>query len=198
MRYGAILADPPWSFKTHSSRGLGRSAAAHYNVLPLDRIKALGPRIEELAAKDACLFLWVTDPMLPQAMQVLDAWGFQFKTVAFYWRKLTITGKEHFGTGYWTRANPEQCWLATRGNPKPLHRGIRRLVSAPVRQHSRKPDVVREAIQQLCAGPYVELFARESAPGWDAALSDEAGLFDAGPVRTRRWSSHRGPDSFPA
>ena len=106
--------------------------------------------------------------MLPHGLEVLQAWGFTFKTVAFYWRKLTVNGKEHFGTGYWTRANPEQCWLATRGNPKPLARGIRRLVSHPVREHSRKPDEVREAIPRLCAGPYVELFARESAVGWDA------------------------------
>jgi N6-adenosine-specific RNA methylase IME4 len=131
--------------------------------------------------------------MLPQALSVIDAWGFTYKTVGFFWVKRTKHGKSHIGTGYWTRANPEQCLLATRGRPKRVSASVRALVEAPLREHSRKPDEVRERIQALVPGPYCELFARSSAPGWDVAFSDESGLFDGAcaPVATRRIPSTR-------
>lgn len=182
--YAAIYADPPWSFAVRSARGLGRSAQAHYDCMDLPAIKALP--VGEIAAKDACLFLWATNPMLPQALEVMSAWGFTYKTVAFAWAKRTKHGKWHIGTGYWTRANAELCLLGTRGRPKRLSASVRMLVEAPVRQHSRKPNEVRAGIERLVAGPYVELFARETAPGWDVAFSSQEGLLDAGPVATRR------------
>lgn len=182
--YSAILADPPWRFATYSAKGLGRSAEAHYDCLSLPEIKALP--VGELALPDSCLFLWATNPLLPQALEVMAAWGFTYKTVAFCWSKRTKHGKWHIGTGYWTRANAELCLLGTRGKPRRLSRGVRMLVEAPIRQHSRKPDEVRAGIEALVLGPYLELFARESAPGWSVTFSDQAGLLDAGPVATRR------------
>lgn len=186
-RYGAILADPPWRFATRSDKGLGRSAQAHYDCMTLPEIKALP--VQGMAAKDCCMFLWTTNPMLPDALDVMRCWGFTFKTVAFCWAKRTKHGKWHIGTGYWTRANAEICLLGTRGQPKRLSAAVRMLVEAPVRQHSRKPDEVRAGIEQLVAGPYLELFSRETAPGWDVAFSAQAGLLDDGPVPTRRLPS---------
>ena len=81
------------------------------------------------------------------------------------------------GTGYYTRANPELCLLFTRGNPKRISSAVRKLIIAPRREHSRKPDETRERIERLVAGPYCELFARASAPGWDS-WGLEAGKFD--------------------
>ena len=92
------------------------------------------------------------------------------------------------GLGYWTRANPEQCLLGTRGKPVRRAKNVRRLVVERRREHSRKPDAVRDRIERLVGGPYLELFARETKVGWDC-WGDQAGLFDTGPVATRRQPS---------
>lgn len=185
--YRVILADPPWKFSTYSSKGKGRSAEAWYDCLSLRDIMALPA--EEQAADDCVLFLWVTDPFLQAAFDVIKAWGFIYKTVGFYWAKQDIKSGWPIGTGYWTRANPEQCLLATRGKPKRRDAGVRKLIVAPRREHSRKPDETYDRIERLCEGPYLELFARQRREGWDA-WGDEA---DSGPRQVRRWSSKQGP-----
>lgn len=165
--FGAIYADPPWSFAVYSDKGKGKSAERHYAVMSLAAIKALP--VADVAAPDCALFLWASDPMLPQALEVMAAWGFVYKTVAFTWAKTTAPfGKWHFGCGYWTRANPEMCLLGTRGKPKRLSAAVRQLVVAPRREHSRKPDEVAGGIERLVAGPYLEMFARTTRPGWTA------------------------------
>jgi N6-adenosine-specific RNA methylase IME4 len=129
--------------------------------------------VADLAADD-CAFL-----------EQIEAWGFEFKTVAFYWVKRNKHRADFFtGLGYWTRANPEICLLATRGNPRRQAKDVRKLVVAPRREHSRKPDCVRERIERLVKGPYLELFARETKPGWDC-WGNQAGFFDAGVIATR-------------
>ncbi len=161
MKYRVIYADPPWTFKVYSDKGKGRSAEAHYDVMTLSEIKAFP--CKDFAADDCVLFLWTTDPMLPYSLEVLDAWEFTFKTVGFYWVKPNF-----MGTGYWTRANPEQCLLATRGHPKRVNNNVRKLVTA-----------------QLCDGPYLDAFARQRHPGWDC-VGDEV---DTGP-QPRKWRSN--------
>lgn len=166
-RYGVILADPPWQFMARSPKGDGRSAVQHYPVMGLGGIKALP--VAEIAAPDCTLLLWAIDPMLPQALEVIEAWGFTFKTVGFYWTKRTRTGLPFVGQGYWTRANPEQCLLATRGSPKRHARDVRRWIDAPVRQHSRKPDLAKARIERLLGPvPRLEMFSRSETHGWDA------------------------------
>ncbi len=192
--YNVICADPPWTFATYSRKGKGRSAEAHYACLGFDDICAIP--VADWAARDSILLLWVTDPLLPKGLELIEAWGFTYKTVGFYWAKLNKSAppirllEKDFSTGmgFWTRANPEQCLLATRGHPKRLAKDVRRLVVAPRREHSRKPDQVYERIERLAAGPYLEMFARQARPGWDA-WGTEAGLFDDGPVATRKWPS---------
>jgi N6-adenosine-specific RNA methylase IME4 len=148
--------------------------------------------IAEAAADDCALFLWAVDPMLPRAIELIKAWGFEYKTVAFYWVKLNSAARHDAdfftGLGYWTRANPEQCLLATRGKPMRRAKDVRRLVVEKRREHSRKPDCVRERIERLVAGPYLELFARETKAGW-GCWGNQSGLFDAGAVPTRRQPS---------
>jgi N6-adenosine-specific RNA methylase IME4 len=185
--YRVIYADPPWTFATYSQKGKGRSAEAHYNCMSLDEVKALP--VADWAADDAILLLWATDPLLDRALDVIRAWGFTYKTVGFYWVKENLSGNGFFtGLGFWTRANPEQCLLATRGHPKRKAADVKKLVVSPRREHSRKPDEMYGHIERLADGPYLEMFARTSRPNWDA-WGMQAGLFDAGPVSTRRWRS---------
>lgn len=166
--YGAILADPPWRFRVWSEATDKRNgvAAAHYATRDLEWIAGLP--IAETAAPDCVLFLWSCCPLLPEALQIISAWGFEFKTVAFTWAKCNSRGGAYIGLGYWTRANAELCLLATRGHPKRLAKDVPQLILERRREHSRKPDCVRERIQRLVAGPYLELFARSAASGWDA------------------------------
>ena len=164
--YGLIMADPPWHFAVRSPKGEGRSASQHYDVMSLSEIKALP--VADVAGRDCILLMWVIDPMLPQAMEVLEAWGFTYKTVGFYWTKRTKSGLPFVGQGFWTRANPEQCWLATRGSPKRAERNVRRWIDAPIREHSRKPDLAFARAERLGgAVPRLEMFGRQARGSWD-------------------------------
>lgn len=171
--YGAILADPPWRFQAWSGKGTARAADNHYDTASTDEICDLP--VESLASENAVLFLWSCWPMLPDALCLIEAWGFTYKTCAFNWTKAHAGQVEMFqddikaymGLGYWTRANTEPCLLATRGKPKRLNADVRQAIIAPKREHSRKPEGIHASIQRLVAGPYLELFARQKRPGWD-------------------------------
>lgn len=115
------------------------------------------------------LFLWATFPRLEWALQVIKAWGFDYKTCAFNWTKLNKkNNKPAFGTGYYTRSNAEVCLLATRGKPIVESHAISSVVITPIEEHSKKPDVVPELIVELCGNiPRIELFARRQRDGWD-------------------------------
>jgi len=173
--YPVILCDPPWKFKVFSKKGLGKSAERHYQTLEYAAIVELLGGVE--VADDCVLFLWVTDPMLEKGLNLIRDMGFTYKTVAFTWVKKTKHGKDHMGTGYYTRANPEMCLLATKG--KPLQRkskSVRQLMVSPLREHSRKPDEIYDRIEELFDGPYLEIFARTRRSGW-AALGNEVDKF---------------------
>jgi N6-adenosine-specific RNA methylase IME4 len=178
--YGAILADPPWDWRSwRRAKGMtdapltSRDVSYHYNVMDSGDIGSLP--VSDLAGENCVLFMWVTWPLLPQALTVVDQWGFDYKTCAFDWMKANNTQPSFFeeevpaqvGMGYWTRSNTEPCLLATRGKPKRINADVRQGIIAPRRQHSRKPDGVHARIERLVAGPYLELFARQRRPNWD-------------------------------
>jgi N6-adenosine-specific RNA methylase IME4 len=160
--YKVILADPPWTFRTYSHKGKSRSAETWYYCMTIEDIKAMS--VADYAASDCMLFLWVPDPLLPVGLEVIAAWGFTHKSVAFTWVETTKDGTGFpIGCGYWTQGNTEYCLLATRGKPQRLSRAVHQLVLSPRREHSRKPDEVYDSIEALCPGPYLELFARSHA-----------------------------------
>jgi len=125
--------------------------------------------VADIAAKDSALFMWATFPQLKEAFRVMEAWGFQYKTLAFLWLKQNRKADTWFyGMGFWTRSNAEVCLMATRGHPKRQNAGIHQFVVARIEEHSKKPDVVRDKIVQLMGdAPRIELFARQKTPGWD-------------------------------
>ena len=166
-KYGVILADPPWHYKVYSQKGAGRSAESHYPTMKIEDIKALP--VSDIADKDCALFLWVTFPCLLEGLEVIKAWGFTYKTVAFVWVKQNKKSESLFwGMGYWTRSNVELCILATRGRPKRVHAGVHQVVVSHIEEHSRKPEEVHERIKRLMGGvPKIELFARRKTDGFD-------------------------------
>jgi N6-adenosine-specific RNA methylase IME4 len=179
LHYGVILADPPWYFRNYSAKGEGKNPVAHYDCMDLDAIKALP--VSHLAAPDCACIMWATAPMLPQAIETMAAWGFAFKS-AGAWAKQSSTGEKWaFGIGYCYRSAAEFWLLGTLGKPRQRSRSIRNLIAAPVREHSRKPDQMRTDIEALFDGPYLELFARESAAGWDS-WGNQVNKFDPAPV----------------
>jgi N6-adenosine-specific RNA methylase IME4 len=165
--YGAILADPPWSFRSWGGKTgtPHRGAHDHYATTPEAALAALP--VAELTRDDCALFMWAIDSHLDEALRLGAAWGFTYKTRVFEWLKLTSTGKIHFGMGYWTRKQSESCLLFTQGNPRRKSKGVRQLIQAPVREHSRKPEEQYQKIESLVDGPYAELFSRRRRPGWD-------------------------------
>jgi N6-adenosine-specific RNA methylase IME4 len=184
VKYSVILADPPWTFATYSAKGKGRSAEAHYDCLTVEEIMALP--VSDWAARDAVLYLWCTVPHLEHGLAVLRAWGFEYKS-NFAWVK------ERQGTGYWARNRHEHLLIGARGSKVcPRFNGIApadSVLEGQQRQHSQKPDEARAIIERYHPGvAKLEMFARETAQGWDA-WGDEVGLLDGGPVATRRWAS---------
>ena len=166
-KYNIIYADPPWQFKTYSDKGKGRSAERHYPTMTKAEIQRLP--IERLCAKDCVLFLWVTMPCLIEGIELIEKWGFKYKTCAFTWVKKNKKSEGwFFGNGYWTRSNAELCLLATKGKPKRVSASVRQICDSRVGRHSEKPSELRERIVQLLGDlPRIELFARQHAEGWD-------------------------------
>lgn len=170
------MADPPWRFEVFDrATGLEKSPDSHYETMQLDELKALP--VGDLFASNALFAMWVYDPMLPQAIELADAWGFRFVTPLFRWLKATdgqwrlFEDGERlgFGTGYHTRGGGcEECWLFKRGTGlKVLRHDIRKEFYAPRREHSRKPDEVASWMVDLYGDvPRIELFARTRRNGW--------------------------------
>lgn len=175
--FSIIMADPAWQYRDKANDGQ-RGASHKYDCMTLKEIIDLKPGIDRIAAPDCALFLWATGPMMREAFHVGFKWGFKFRTYAFVWikttRKSTVANLEtdpvklFFGMGNWTRSNAEFCLLFTRGKMKRVDASVRQVILSPVRGHSQKPDETRDRIVKLMGDlPRVELFARNTTPGWD-------------------------------
>ena len=148
--YNVIYADPPWRY---SDKGCNGNAADHYPTMTFSEMRRLP--VGDIAAKDCVLFMWATYPMMREALFLIDAWGFTYKSIAFQWVKQNRSGNGYFfGLGRWTRGNTEPCLIATRGKPQRASNAVSQLVVSPLREHSRKPDEVRDRIVELMGGGY--------------------------------------------
>ena len=165
-KYNIIYADPPYHFKHWNDETVTRKVP--YDVMSKEEIYNLP--VQDICAKDCILFLWVTFPKLLDGLETMKQWGFIYKTVGFNWIKKNKKADSFFwGLGYWTRSNSELCLIGTKGKPKRKSMGVHQIVYEPIREHSRKPDCVRDRIVELCGDlPRIELFARQRVKGWDS------------------------------
>lgn len=172
-RYRIIYADPPWRFG--SKEPTGKRGGTDYK--PLETVYPTVPTrtmkewdVGWIAAEDAALFMWVTDAHIEDALELFEAWGFRYVTVAFVWSKKTINGKNVQNLAPWTLKNCELCLFGTRGRMAQYKQknNVPQLVEAVRGRHSEKPEEVQRRIEQLFGDiPRIELFARRYAPGWD-------------------------------
>jgi N6-adenosine-specific RNA methylase IME4 len=164
--YSIIYADPCWDYagrQQHGSVRENKSVGDHYDTLPLAKLKTLD--VKSITEPDALLFMWTSSPHLEQAIELMKAWGFQYKTIAFVWEKQKVN------PGYYTMSQCEMCLVGKRGSiPKPRgSRNERQFLSSMRGRHSEKPEEVRARIERMFPTQRkVELFARASAEGWDA------------------------------
>ena len=186
--FKTILADPPWRYQMWNAKDhtRWRGSQHHYDCSTPQHIARLP--VGDVADKSCTLLLWVTQPHLENAFRVMWAWGFTYKTIGFVWLKTRkglvgdfwiedlIDNSFPMGQGHWTRPNCELCLIATKGRPKRLDKGVRQVISAPRREHSRKPDDIYPRVERLLEGPYLELFSRSDRKGWKA-WGDEIGKF---------------------
>jgi N6-adenosine-specific RNA methylase IME4 len=175
MKFGAILIDAPVRFATRSIKGAHRTPQHHYQCASLEEIAAIP--LADVALPNCFLFAWHPMHSMPQVAPLMKGWGFTYTSNAFTWVKLNRNGVGYYmGSGYSTRKNTETCFLGRRGWPKRKSGGVRELIVAPVREHSRKPDEIYERIEAFCEGPYLEIFARQQWPGW-TCIGNESDKF---------------------
>lgn len=183
MKYQVIYADPPWFYNDRRKNGskFGGGAFNHYPLMKTQDICKL--KVAELADKDCLLFIWVTFPNLIDGLEVIKAWGFEYKTLGFAWIKTNARQNlkqgmllptdyidDFFGVGFYTKSNCEVCLIGVKGKPSNLIKsnGVSSTVISPREEHSKKPEEVKERILELVGDvPRVELFARRKSEGWD-------------------------------
>ncbi len=160
--YNVVLADPPWQY---NNTGVNGAAANHYNTMSFSQLSALPDQIGLDIAPNAVLFLWATNPMLADALDLVHNWGFTYKTNM-------VWVKDRIGTGFYVRGMHELLLICTKGAMTPINPNstppITSVINAPTQEHSRKPDQVHQLIEQLYPDcNYIELFARRQRAGWD-------------------------------
>lgn len=188
-----VTCDAALHFNSYSAKGQGRAPSRHYNDHTPRALMTLP--LEAVLARDAWGFFWWPDPHLPDLIKVMAALGFKFSGKAFTWVKTLpslargprwvstneIESMLPMGGGLTTRKNSESCWLGRRGKPKRLSKGVREVMVAPRREHSRKPDEFYHRVEMFCPGPRLDLFGRQSRDDW-YVYGNEATKFDAPPA----------------
>lgn len=172
--FATILADPPWGFRTYGGDdAIPTMGEDPYPAMTLDEMKALP--VAEVAAPDCLLIMWVVSSHVPQAIELAEAWGFTYRSLGPVWVKAVSPDQlemfedqpiSELGMGYWFRQQCEISFVFGKGSPERLSAGVRQVIWAPRREHSRKPEGVHARIERLVAGPYLELFGRQERAGW--------------------------------
>lgn len=166
--YGTILADPPWRFTNRT----GKMAPEHrrlsrYSTLKMHDIKEIS--VSDVAEQNSHLYLWVPNALLPQGLEVMKCWGFQYKTNLIWHKVRKDGGPDGRGVGFYFRNTTEMVLFGIKGKLRTLAPGRSQvnIIRTRKREHSRKPDELYDIIEDCSPGPYLELFARGTRKNWD-------------------------------
>lgn len=177
-RFRTMVLDPPWPYERTSGQGVLRD----YAPMTWDDLRAIGPLLHAVAAPNCAIFLWTCPPLLVETVDTVRAWGFRYITKGFCWVKTVRNGAIWYGVGSYTASNTEDVWLLSNGAPERQARNVSQVVPttdgvlAPRGKHSQKPEAIQDRIERLCAGPYLEVFARRRRPGWTCVGNELDGL----------------------
>jgi site-specific DNA-methyltransferase (adenine-specific) len=161
-KYNIIYVDPPWRYTENWGNG---AVKHHYDTMSFDELKDL--KVNDLANENCHLYLWVTNPFIQEGLELIKAWGFEYKQI-ITWVK-TKNGKAMMGLGYYFRVCTEHCIFAVKGKLPRLDKSIKNIIFSPQTKHSAKPPEFRKIIIKHSGDlPRIELFAREKIEGWDA------------------------------
>ena len=166
--YDVIYADPPWSYAMNDEK-ISNSTISHYPTMSLDQLKKLP--VKDIGAKSSALFLWTSNPLLPKAIDLMQSWGYEFKTVFKVWRKTYQDGSPVCVPGWWSRSSTELLLVGARGSPLKNKTNLNEPQEYVSQRetHSEKPDEIRDAIFNfLDVKSRIELFSRKVCDGWDA------------------------------
>lgn len=159
-KYQIIYADPPWQYRNKNTGDILRSgSSAKYRTMSMEEIARL--EVQKISDKNCVLFLWVTVPLLPSGLKIMEQWGFKYKT-SLFWRKIMS-----LGMGFWFRGQVEILTMGLKGKVKAFRIQRANFIQSKVRQHSQKPDEFYELIEMTGLNPKIELFARRRRPDWD-------------------------------
>jgi len=177
-KYKIIYADPPWSYDDKSlNRG---GAERHYKTTSNAELERID--VKSISDDDCIIFMWATFPKIKEALDLMESWGFEYKTNAFTWvKKNKIKDSWFWGMGRWTRSNAEICLLGVKGKPLRIGKGVHSVIDAKISGHSKKPDEVRGKIIELMGDlPRLEMFARTASEGWDVFGNEAPNSIDIG------------------
>lgn len=166
-KYNIIYVDPPWKYNKQNTKA-SRTVNLKYNTMETKDMYNFP--INKISSESSACFMWATYPKLKESIELLEKWGFIYKTVAFTWVKKNKNNNDYFiGMGYYTRSNAEICLLGIKGKPlKRISHSVRQILDSKIEEHSKKPDEVRDRIVELFGDlPRIELFARQICEGWD-------------------------------
>lgn len=166
--YGAILADPPWQFTNRTGKmAPEHKRLARYPTLSLQEIKEMP--VSAVVADNSHLYLWVPNALLREGLDVMEAWGFQYKTNIIWHKIRKDGGPDGRGVGFYFRNTTEILLFGVKGRARTLAPGRTQvnIIRSRKREHSRKPDELYDIIESCSLGPYLELFARGERNGWD-------------------------------
>jgi N6-adenosine-specific RNA methylase IME4 len=196
--FQTVLADPPWRFANRT----GKVAPEHrrldrYGTLDLESIKAIP--VADITARNAHLYLWVPNALLPEGIEVLQAWGFRYVSNIVWAKRRKDGGPDGRGVGFYFRNVTEPILFGVKGSMRTLApaRSTVNMIETRKREHSRKPDEQYDLIESCSPGPYLEMFARYARPGWSAWGNESEGAVQP------KGASHKGYgggsiESFPA
>lgn len=173
-KFKIILADPPWAYRNMGN--IQATANAQYDIMQQKDIEALP--VDKITDDNSILFLWATFPKIQEALNVIKAWGFEYKTVGITWVKTNPkNNKPFFGVGWYLKSNAEICLIGVKGKAPKVSNSISSIIISPRQKHSLKPSEAKKKIVEFCGDiPRLEMFARKKSLGWTAIGNEIDGM----------------------